>query len=303
MPISEPLDRLVRRDLWRQRALPEHPPAEVGEGIGEEGGDEDVDEQRAAVQRQLAEQHRVGERQPDPDEGEHRHRHRPGDVAERRAEQREDQHQRHGRDQCEEDLEGGPEVGGGDHSRRAEECGRLERSRTGGHPEELDLGGPREADHRDREDRTAGGDDDDREDDPRDRPEHAGERLRAATAAAPHPRARPAAAPGRRIRLDNWLVLAGLPRIARLRLGRQRLLFGLPGLPPRSRRAGSGREVHPASLSAVAVAAGAWRRRLQRHAPRSAIGVAGTEAASARARTRAAPARAPRDRSRARGSR
>ena len=51
---------------WR----PNMPPAGVGGGVGDEGGDEHVDEQRGAVVGQLAQQHRVRERDPDPDDRE-----------------------------------------------------------------------------------------------------------------------------------------------------------------------------------------------------------------------------------------
>ena len=91
---QEALDGLVRGDLRRELALTEHPAAEVGERVGEEGGDEDVDQERASVQGKLAQQDRVGERQPDPDDGEDRDRHRPGDVRERRPEEGEDEHHR-----------------------------------------------------------------------------------------------------------------------------------------------------------------------------------------------------------------
>ena len=65
MPIDQPLDGLVRRDPRRERAAAEHAPAEVGAGVADERADEHVDDDRVAV-RQLAQQHRVREREADP---------------------------------------------------------------------------------------------------------------------------------------------------------------------------------------------------------------------------------------------
>ena len=50
----------------------EQAPTRVGGGVGDEGRDEDVDQQRPAVAGQLAQQHRVGERDPDPHDPEQR---------------------------------------------------------------------------------------------------------------------------------------------------------------------------------------------------------------------------------------
>ena len=47
-------------------------PGRVGAGVGGEGADEDVDQQRRAVVGQVAQQHGVDERQADPDDAEQR---------------------------------------------------------------------------------------------------------------------------------------------------------------------------------------------------------------------------------------
>ena len=243
--MQQPSMASVRRHLGCQGTLAEHPPAEVGERICEEGGDEDVDEERAAVERQLAEQDGVGEREPDPDQREHRHRHRPGHVPERWPGQREDQHHRDRRDERKEDLEGGSEVGGGDHAEGAEERGGLERARTRRHPEELDLRAPGEADHRDGEDRAADRDDEDGEEDPRDCPEDAGHRFGVAGA----PAAAEAAAPWSRLRfrcgrrVGDRVLLAGFARFGGLGVqGERRSLRR--ALPLRPRRTWSRGKVH-----------------------------------------------------------
>ena len=57
----------------------EHAPGRVGAGVGGEGADEDVDQQRRAVVGQVAEQHRVDQRQADPDRAEDGHAHRDDD--------------------------------------------------------------------------------------------------------------------------------------------------------------------------------------------------------------------------------
>ena len=48
----------------------EHAPGRVGAGVGGEGADEDVDEQRRAVVGQVAEQDGVDQRDADPDDAE-----------------------------------------------------------------------------------------------------------------------------------------------------------------------------------------------------------------------------------------
>ena len=140
------------------------------------------------MERQLAQQDRMGEREPDPDDREDGDRHRPGHVRQGRPQQREDEHHREERDEGEQDLKRAAEERGRDHPKRRDEGGGLERLRAGGHPEELDLRRPGQADHGRSEDAAAGDDDDDREDDPRDRPEQPGERLRSLAAGQLRPR-------------------------------------------------------------------------------------------------------------------
>ena len=259
----------------------------------------------------------MSERQADPDEREDRDCHRPGHVGQRWTQQRKDQHHRDGRDEDEEDLERGSEVGGGDHAQGAEEGRGFERPGTRGHPEELDLRAPGEPDHRHREDRTSGGDDDDREDDPGDRPEDPGHRFRTAPAAAAGTGRPPArcgsgrpllARGGIARRRGDGLLLAGLVGRLRLRLERERRLLRW-ALPPRPRRTWSRGKVH--CLRAYPRMA-ERRHRAARPCRREATAVAGCRSptvtpgprsGAGATRTPATPPRARHDRSPARGRR
>ena len=78
-PEGEALEGLVRRERRREPVAAEQPPAGVGGRVGDERRDEDVDEQRRAVVRELAQQDGVGERDPDPDDPEDRERDRDRD--------------------------------------------------------------------------------------------------------------------------------------------------------------------------------------------------------------------------------
>ena len=58
----------------------EHAPGRVGGGVGDEGADEDVDQQRRPVVGQVAQQDRVDQRDADPDDPQQRHADRDRDA-------------------------------------------------------------------------------------------------------------------------------------------------------------------------------------------------------------------------------
>ena len=143
--------------------------------------------------------------QPDPDDPQQRHPHRDRDPVAVVAVGAEDEQQREGGGGDEQDVEGGPEVGGDDHPGDGEVGGDLDRAQLRGHHEVLAQRDPAETDHRDREHRPAGDRDRNREEDP-------GERDRDAAGGL-------AAAPPRRRTLDRARPLV-LEEVERRRLRR-----------------------------------------------------------------------------------
>ncbi len=174
--------------LWRA----EHAAGGVGAGVGDEGADQDVDQQRRTVVGQVAQQHRVDERDADPDDAEQRHPHRDRDAVAMVVVGAEEEKHREGGGENQQDVEGGAEVGG-DDQRRDRDVGGDAGSAA---PRPVIVRYSRRqstpiADHRDREDEAAGDGDRDREDDRRDRDEDAFDRLAIGAALAPWPARRP----------------------------------------------------------------------------------------------------------------
>ena len=153
--------------------------------------------------QQLAQQHRVGDREGDPVDAQHGGRHRRGRAAAARPEQHEAEEHRQRRDGDQQDLELAAVLRGQHQRDHGDEAGELDRVRA---VEQLvELGQAHDSDRcsTEREDQPALGDDEDREDDRRDRRQDAPAQIRAAVAPSTPPR--PAGA-------RRWAPAAPRPR-------------------------------------------------------------------------------------------
>ena len=154
-PIS-PSIVLFGRDAGGDFVAAEHAPGRVGGGVGDEGADEDVDQQRGAVVGQVAQQHRVDERDPDPDDPQQGDADRDGDPLALARAGAEDEQQREGGGEDQQHVEGGAEVGGDDQRRDGDVGGDRQRPRVLGHRQVLAQADDPDRDHRRREDEPAG---------------------------------------------------------------------------------------------------------------------------------------------------